>query len=111
MKIRKNAVWTTWLFRLVLPILLFVSIYYTILRFQDESMHQELIELDKSITNALESGNKSMALKLLEDLYHPSNKKTHGLTSDSLISWHQYWEMRNKEIRNSIQDSTFNLRE
>lgn len=111
MKIRKNTVWTTWLFRLVIPILLFVSIYHTILRFQDESKHQELIELDKSITNALESGNKFKALQLLEDLHHPSNKKTHGLTLDSLISWNQYWEMRNNEIRNSIQNSTYNLRE
>ena len=104
MKDRKNTVWTTWLFRLVIPILLFVSVYHTIQRFRDESKHQKLIELDKSITDALESGNKYKALQLLEELHHPSLKKTHGRALDSLISWNQYWEMRNKEIRNSIQN-------
>lgn len=104
MKDKKNTPWTTWLFRIVIPILLFVSIHLYVERFQDEKKHLELIELDKSIQSALESGDKRKALLKLEELHHPSNNKSHGLIQDSLITWNQYWEMRNQEILNSIQN-------
>ena len=104
MKDRKNTALTTWLFRIVVPILLFISIYHTIQRFKDESRHQNLIELDKKITNALESGDKYKALELLNTLHHPSQNKTRGLALDTLISWNVYWEMRNKEIMDIINN-------
>jgi hypothetical protein len=55
----------------------------------------------------LESGDKQKALQLLEDLNHPSNNKSHGLVQDSLVTWNQYWEVRNKEILDSIQNRQF----
>ena len=107
MKDKKNTPWTTWLFRIVIPILLFVSVWLYVERFQDESKHLNLIELDKSIHSVLESGDKQKALQLLENLHHPSNNKSHGLVQDSLITWNQYWEMRYKEILDSIQNQQF----
>ena len=108
MKDRKNTPWTTWLFRIVIPILLFVSIHLYVERFQDENKHLELIELDNSIHSILESGNQQKALQLLEKLHHPSTNKSHGLQQDSLITWNQYWEIRNQEILNSIQNQQLN---
>ena len=107
MKDKKNTPWTTWLFRIVIPILLFVSIRLYVLRYQDENKHLDLIELDKSINSALESGDKQKAMQLLEKLHHPSTNKSHGLIQDSLITWNQYWEMRNQEILESIQNRQF----
>jgi len=107
MKDKKNTPWTTWLFRIVIPILLFVSIWLYVERFQDENKHLDLIELDQSIHSALESGDKRKALQLLEKLHHPSNNKSHGLVQDSLVTWNQYWEIRNKEILDSIQNRQF----
>jgi hypothetical protein len=107
MKDRKNTPWTTWLFRIVIPILLFVSIHLYVERFQDENKHLELIELDNSIHSTLESGDQRKALQLLEKLHHPSTNKSHGLHQDSLITWNQYWEMRNKAILDSIQNRQF----
>ena len=104
MKDKKNTPWTTWLFRIVTPILLFVSIYLYVERFQDENKHLDLIELDQSIHSALESGDKRKALQLLEKLHHPSTNKSHGLIQDSIITWNQYWEVRNKDISDSIQN-------
>jgi hypothetical protein len=103
MKDKKNTPWTTWLFRLVIPILLFVSIWLYVERFQDENKHLDLIELENSIKTALESGDKQKAMQLIEKLHHPSTNKSHGLVQDSLITWNQYWEIRNQEILNSIQ--------
>ncbi len=107
MKDKKNTTWTTWLFRIVIPILLFVSIYLYVERFQDENKHLDLIELDQSIHSALESGDKQKALQLLENLHHPSSNKSHGLVQDSLVTWNQYWEVRNKVILDSIQNRQF----
>jgi hypothetical protein len=107
MKDKKNTPWTTWLFRIVIPILLFVSVYLYVERYQDESKHMDLIDLDQSIHSALESGDKRKALQLLKKLHHPSNNKSHGLVQDSLITWNVYWEMRNKEILDSIQNRQF----
>jgi hypothetical protein len=104
MKDKKITPWTTWLFRIVIPILLFVSIRLYVVRYQDESKHMDLIELDKSINSALESGDKIKALQLLESLHHPSTNKSHGLVQDSLITWNQYWEIRNQKILNRIQN-------
>ena len=104
MKDKKNTPWTTWLFRIVIPILLLVSVFIYVERFQDESKHLDLIELDKSIQSALESGDKRKAIQLLEKLHHPSTNKSHGLIQDSIITWNQYWEVRNKEIIDSIQN-------
>ena len=67
-----------------------------------------MIELDKSINSALESGDKTKALHLLEKLHHPSTNKSHGLAQDSLITWNQYWEIRNQEILTSIQNRQLN---
>ena len=104
MKDKKNTPWTTWLFRIVIPILLLVSVFIYVERFQDESKHLDLIELDKSIHSALESGDKRKAIQLLEKLHHPSTNKSHGLIQDSIITWNQYWEVRNKDISDSIQN-------
>ena len=104
MKDKKNTPWTTWLFRIVIPILLFVSIRLYVVRYQDESKHLDLIELENSIHSTLESGKKQKALQLLEKLHHPSTNKSHGLIQDSLITWNQYWEMRNKEILTTIKN-------
>jgi len=107
MKDKKNTPWTTWLFRIVIPILLFVSIKLYVERYQDENKHLDLIELESSIKSALEAGDKQKALQLIKTLHHPSNNKSHGLMQDSLITWNQYWEMRNKEILDSIQNQQF----